>query len=172
MNIDKYMKVLVDFFNRKKIRRKQEELKKEAEIKAEKERVKKENQPKKEIPFPKIPIGTSRAEVERLMEEYRSQVLAQKEPKKSEEDVKEKVIISTPGETEGSELTFKLLKQNMEKKSLIKTIIICITAIVCVSIGSYVYFDTNRYKIDDRAMIDKFTKEVYIYDEQSRSFRR
>ena len=113
MNIDKYMKVLVDFFNRKKIRRKQEELKKEAEIKAEKERVKKENQPKKEIPFPKIPIGTSRAEVERLMEEYRSQVLAQKEPKKSEEDVKEKVIISTPGETEGSELTFKLLKQNM-----------------------------------------------------------
>jgi len=49
----------------------------------------------------------------------------------------------------------------MENKSLIKTIIICITAIICISIAGYVYYQSNRYFIDGNgSVIDKYKEQT------------
>src|ERR1035437_2321977 len=102
-DINKYTKDVPDYYERKAKRRAEKEIKIEEEKKATKEE-------KKEIPFPKIPIGTSRAEVKKLMEEYKSQVLAQsgidlneKVSEGNDEPVSKDAIKWIPGVTEGTE---------------------------------------------------------------------
>ena len=102
-DINKYTKDVADYYERKAKRKVTKEIKKEEEKKAAKEE-------KKEIPFPKIPIGTSRAEVKKLMEEYNSQVLAQsginlneKVSEGNDEPVSKDAIKWIPGVTEGIE---------------------------------------------------------------------
>ncbi len=61
----------------------------------------------------------------------------------------------------------------MKDKSVLKTIIICITAIICVSIASYVYREANRYELSPSGfMVDKYTLEFYLPNEDTKNFRR
>ena len=61
----------------------------------------------------------------------------------------------------------------MKDKSLIKTIIICVSAIICVSIASYAYREANRYYFNQGyTMVDKYTKDVYLIDMESKCYRR
>lgn len=53
----------------------------------------------------------------------------------------------------------------MEWKSLRKLIIICVTVLICVSIASYTYYESNRYvTTEGGAMIDKYKGIIYLTD--------
>ena len=52
----------------------------------------------------------------------------------------------------------------MKDKLLLKTIIICATAIICIIIASYTYYETNRYKVageNGAYIIDKYNGKSY-----------
>ncbi len=55
----------------------------------------------------------------------------------------------------------------MKNVSLIKLIIVCITAIVCISIASYTYYESNRYEVSGQGgsiLIDKYNGISYDYE--------
>lgn len=62
----------------------------------------------------------------------------------------------------------------MRDRSTLKTIIVCVTAIICVSIASCVYYEANRYIFPPSGMlmVDKYTRDYYLPNEESKNFRR
>lgn len=53
----------------------------------------------------------------------------------------------------------------MEKKSLLKLVAICVTVLICVSIASYSYYESNRYVLNGGgAMVDKYKGIIYLPD--------
>lgn len=48
----------------------------------------------------------------------------------------------------------------MRKNRLSKnTVLICLTAIICVAIYSWVYFTSHRYVVKGNGILDKYTQE-------------
>ena len=158
-DLNKYNKDTADYFARKAKAR--EDLKKQQE----------ENQPKPEIPFPKIPIGTSRAEVERLMEEYNSQVLAQ-----SGIDLNEKVSegishdnlnnlredIGLPPEEAVKDIKPEENNPTMKNKCKItknRIILIGIISLVCISLGIIYTFSESK---EDRQLRISNDRNIYV----------
>ncbi len=62
----------------------------------------------------------------------------------------------------------------MENKSLIKTIIVCITLLCSCSIISYSIYESNRYEVvasnGSMGIIDKYTKTVHAYIPEKKEF--
>ena len=68
--------------------------------------------------------------------------------------------------------------ENVERIKTLRVITVSVAAIICVSIAGYFYYERGRYEIvqgingNSRQPVDKYTKDVYEYNSESKNFRR